>query len=115
MKFSHCAQYLKKRDPVEPLKTSVSKVELGLIKKEERVKEQQTSRCYEKWSREELLNIGEMVNSATNVSKAIACFNKDRTKRLAVGTAGRAMKLFVVKCGRPTILTADEEASTRFN
>ena len=31
--------FLKKRDPFEPLKTSVSKVELGLIKKEERVKE----------------------------------------------------------------------------
>ena len=37
--FHTMRNFLKKRDPFEPLKTSVSKVELGLIKKEERVKE----------------------------------------------------------------------------
>ena len=42
------------------------------------------SRCYEKWSRGELLNVGEMVNSATNVSRAIAYFNTDHKKRSTV-------------------------------
>ena len=68
-----------------------------------------------------------MVNSANNVSKAIAYLTQTIRKDQS---AGRAMKLFVeeqkrktkgellegqVKSGRPTILTTDEEAGARFN
>ena len=81
--FHTMRNFLKKRDPFEPLKTSVSKG-AGFDKERGAGKRAQTSRCYEKWSRGELLNVGEMVNSATNVSRAIAYFNTDHKKRSTV-------------------------------